>query len=196
MKKVVWTAAARLGTAMAVIAAAASCGDLTRQGTASSYLIIAALEGSAGGDSTFSTAVNSDVLTEGSVINDVGQVRLRLAMKDAGSPTAPTSANFITIDQYHVAFTRTDGHNVQGVHVPYAFDGVVTGTVTGDTTVSFTLVRHQAKQEAPLKALGGANQIVITTIAEVTFYGHDQTGRPVSVAGKLTVSFANFADPT
>jgi len=29
----------------------------------------------------------------------------------------------------------------------------------------------------------------------VTFYGHDQTGREVSVTAKILVNFGNFADP-
>jgi hypothetical protein len=29
----------------------------------------------------------------------------------------------------------------------------------------------------------------------VTFYGHDQTGREVSVTGNIDVSFANYGDP-
>jgi hypothetical protein len=37
--------------------------------------------------------------------------------------------------------------------------------------------------------------VIISTIAEVTFYGHDQTGREVSVVGRLTVDFGNFGDP-
>jgi hypothetical protein len=40
-----------------------------------------------------------------------------------------------------------------------------------------------------------SNPIVISTIAEITFYGHDQTGRDVSVTGRINVNFANFADP-
>ena len=78
--------------------------------------------------------------------------------------------------------------------MPYAFDGAITGTVSDSASFGFTLVRHQAKAEAPLGALE-TNFVVISTIAEVTFYGHDQTGRAVSVTGKISVHFANFADP-
>jgi hypothetical protein len=83
---------------------------------------------------------------------------------------------------------------VQGVDVPFAFDSGVTATVAGATTIGFTLVRIQAKQEAPLQALafgGGAN--TISTIARVTFYGHDQTGREVTVTGNIEVDFADWA---
>ena len=56
------------------------------------------------------------------------------------------------------------------------------------------IVRIQAKQEAPLKAMangGGAN--AISAIARVTFYGRDQTGREVSVTGNLSITFSDWA---
>jgi hypothetical protein len=56
------------------------------------------------------------------------------------------------------------------------------------------LVRHIAKQEAPLQALV-FSPVIISTIAEITFYGHDQTGREASVSGQMLVSFGNFGDP-
>ena len=63
-------------------------------------------------------------------------------------------------------------------------------------TAGFTLVRVQAKQEAPLKALvGNGGAIAISTIAEVTFYGTDQAGRPVSVTGQISVDFNDWGDP-
>ena len=42
-----------------------------------------------------------------------------------------------------------------GVDVPYGFDGAFTVTVAGAADASFTLVRHIAKEEAPLAALAG-----------------------------------------
>ena len=77
--------------------------------------------------------------------------------------------------------------------MPYAFDGATTSTISGSGTVGFMLVRNQAKLEAPLKALA-QNLQVISTIAEVTFYGHDQNGREVTVIGQMDVGFANFGD--
>jgi hypothetical protein len=85
---------------------------------------------------------------------------------------------------------------VQGVDVPFAFDSGVTQTIAagGSASVPFTLVRIQAKLEAPLQALGGhRGQLVISTIAHVTFYGHDQNGRDVSVEGNIEVDFADWA---
>ena len=71
---------------------------------------------------------------------------------------------------------------------------VVTGASRG---LGFELVRHQAKEEAPLKALAnGGGSINISTIAQITFYGRDQAGNDVSVTGSITVDFADFGDPS
>jgi hypothetical protein len=37
---------------------------------------------------------------------------------------------------------------------------------------------------------------VISTIADVTFYGKDETGTDVSVTGSISVNFADWADPS
>jgi len=78
--------------------------------------------------------------------------------------------------------------------VPYAFDGGVALTVPAGSsgTVTFEIVRVDAKKEAPLVQLN-SNRFVINTIASVTFYGHDATGNDVSVTGSMTVDFGNFA---
>jgi hypothetical protein len=97
-----------------------------------------------------------------------------------------------------VTYRRSDGRSTPGVDVPYAFDGAVTFTVQpGESqTVPFNLVRVQAKAEAPLSALAGnGGAMVISTIADVTFYGRDQVGREVSVTGTIGVNFADWADP-
>lgn len=202
MTKAVGGAGIRLAGAVGLILASVSCGSLTREGTASSYLIISGLEGASGVDpGTFATTLASDVITVkdgiATVFSDPGRVRFGLGLKDPGpstSPSSPTQNNFITVNRYHVRYIRTDGRNTEGVDVPYAFDDAFTVTVVGDTTAGFTVVRNQAKQEAPLAALA-INPIVISAIAQVTFYGHDQTGREVSAVGNIGVSFANFGDP-
>jgi hypothetical protein len=191
--------AARLAGAGILALASASCGDMTREGQAPSYLIITALQAASGGGAAeLGGDLRSDVLTVveavPTIFNDNGSVQFLLAMKDAASPSGPTSANFITLERYRVAYTRTDGRNTQGVDVPYTFDGAITGTVSGTATMGFTIVRHQAKEEAPLRALA-VNGLIVSTIAEVTFYGHDQTGRAVSVTGRISIHFGNFGDP-
>jgi hypothetical protein len=187
----------RLAGAVILLLGSASCGDMAREGQGSSYLIISTLLGSSGADpGTFGGELRSDVVTVvddvPSIFNDNGQVEFLLGMKNP--VLAPSSVNFITIDRYRVTFTRADGRSTPGVDVPYGFDGAITGTVQNTTTLGFTLVRHQAKLEAPLAALA-SNGVLVSTIAEITFYGHDQAGKAVSVTGKITVHFGNFADP-
>ena len=186
---------AGLAAVLSLTVLIAACGDLTRQGTASSYLIVNSLQAAvrrrAG---RLSTTLQSDVsgLTTATIFSDSGVVALHAGDEGCDSATAPTTANFITINRYRVRFTRADGRNTPGVDVPYGFDGAFTATVSGTTTVPFELVRHIAKLEAPLDALA-RNLVIISTIAEITFYGHDQTGREVSVTGQMLVSFGNFA---
>ncbi len=185
--------AALPAAALLLALASTACGELQQQGDASSYLIVNAVGGSVSSD------VGADSGAAPAIAADVAEVSFALAMKDPGtssSPTTPTTANFITVNQYRVRYIRTDGRNVEGVDVPFSFDGGMTLTV-GSTavTTAFTLVRHIAKNEAPLKALT-ANGLVISTIAEVTFYGHDQTGREVSAVARYSIDFGNFRDQT
>ena len=201
--KAVWGGAIRVVFALSLLSAG-GCGDLVRQGTGSSYLIVSALEAAPGAKpQEFGTNLLSDVITViddvPTVFNDLGRVQFALGMKDAGSaesPTTPTANNFITINRYHVDFIRADGRNTQGVDVPYSFDGAFTGTVnSAGGTFGFELVRHTLKFEAPLAALA-RSPVIISTIARVTFYGRDQTGREVIATAQMSVDFGNFADPT
>lgn len=202
-RKAVWGSKALSLVFVTAVAFSTSCGDVVRQGTGGSFLIVSSIEGAPGAEPTdFGNTLLSDVITVvddvPTVFNDVGRVTFRLGMKDAGSPTSPTQPgqnDAITINRYHVRFFRADGRNTPGVDVPYEFDGSFTLTVSGgDASAGFTIVRNIAKAEAPLAALR-FNGIVLSTIAEVTFYGADQTGHEVSATARMTIDFANFGDP-
>ena len=178
-------------------AAAAGCSDILRQDRSPVTLVIDRLEaasGASGATLTFTGTLQSDVSTKGSVLNDTGRVAIRLIMKDALA--APTVVNGVTIQRYRVAFRRSDGRNSPGVDVPQPFESAVTFTVAPGAAVSqsFELIRHVAKQEAPLFSLVRST-IVISTVADVTFYGHDQAGNDLSVQGSIGVQFGDFADP-
>lgn len=190
---------AALALVAAAALAAAACGDKVLQGKGSSYLVIDQLAAAPGASvGTFSTVLRSDVLTSGSVLEDLGKVTLHIAMKDVSltTGTEPTANNAITVNRYHIEFIRSDGRNAQGVDVPYSVDGAVTGTITtSPTDLVFAIVPVQRKLEAPLLALrnqGGA--LAIMTIANVTFYGYDQAGNAVAVTGSISVNFADWAD--
>jgi hypothetical protein len=189
--------------AIAMLASVAGgCGKGQLQGTSNSYVIINSLVEGENTKEQFGdvqTIVKVDSKPVATVFADNAKVSFTLALKDSGvtDATKPTDVNFVTFTTYHVEFVRTDGRNTPGVDVPYAFDGAMTVTVTdGTTDASFTIVRIQTKQEAPLKALiGGGGAGAISTIANVTFFGTDQTGRAVNVTGRISVNFADWGDP-
>lgn len=203
-RKVVWGSVVTAGVIGASLLLA-GCGELVRQGHSTVYLQLDSLQGLNTGATTYTTEVLSDVanylvvdgITYISRAPDAGQMTLRLMMKDP--LLAPTSANAITISSYRVVYRRTDGRNTPGVDVPYPFDGTISATVSPgqQLAIGFTLVRAQAKFEAPLRALtGGGSTLTIATIAHVTFFGHDATGTEVSVEGDITVYFADWPDIT
>jgi hypothetical protein len=205
MRKVFLKLVAIAGCAVSVV----SCGQVIRQGQSPVFLQIDSLTAQRGGlTGQFTNPIASDVLTNvtspspctafspcPTVFSDPGQVVLRAVLKDITSPLGPSSNNDVTITRYRVTYRRADGRNVEGIDVPYAFDGASTGTVRvgNPTTLPFELVRVVAKRESPLVNLvGGAT--VITMIAEVTFYGRDQVGNEVNVAGLIQIDFGNFGD--
>jgi hypothetical protein len=195
---------------VALAAASASCGNVVRQGKSPVFLVVDLLQARHGGTTVGQPSgfLHSDVMTLvttpapctttspcPTIFNDSGIVTLRTSSKDVTSATSPTTNNDVTITRYHVRFVRADGRNVPGVDVPYAFDGAATGTIPagGTLTLSFELVRHVAKEESPLVQLV-YSPTIISTIAEITFYGRDLVGNEVSATGTISVDFGNFGD--
>jgi hypothetical protein len=188
-----------------------SCGDVVRDGRSPVFLVIQSLTAARGGASAGAASgfLQSDVQTVvtapppcapttpcRTIFSDAGSVTLRLSLKDVGIGVAePSPNNEVTITRYRVDFRRSDGRNTPGVDVPYGFDGGVTGTVnaTGALALGFELVRHVAKMEAPLVHLI-ESPVIISTIAEITFYGQDRVGNDISATGFITVDFGNFGD--
>ena len=207
---IAFTQLKKLSGAVALVAASVSCGDAVRQGKSPVYLVIDQLTGAPGGASnaagTGNNFLHSDVLTMvtspapctttapcPTVFADSGAVKLRSLQKDV-TATSPSTNSEVTINRYHVTYRRADGHNTPGVDVPYGFDGALTGTTSGGVvTLNFELVRNVAKMETPLADLA-TNPAVITTIAEVTFYGRDMVGNDMSVSGSIQIDFGNFGD--
>ncbi len=186
-------------TAAGLALAGAGCSDTVREGRSPSYLIIDKIEATQGTDTTLTGQLSSDVLTKGTVFEDRGFATMSLGLKNVGpvGTRRRRRKQLITVTRYHVDYRRADGRNAPGVDVPYGFDGATTGTISeSDATLTFVLVRVQAKLESPLAnlaGLGGAQ--VIATLADVTFYGRDQAGNDVKVTGSINVTFADFSDP-
>jgi hypothetical protein len=208
---------ARLSWSMPVAALAtlsASCGEAARTGRSPVLLVIDTLEAASGaqpdafGDVLFSDVetlveqqINGQTVRVPTTYSDMGRATFHLTLKNPGSatsPTSPSALNDVTITRYRVSFRRADGRNTPGVDVPHAFDGAATVTIpaSGEAAVGFAIVRHQAKIEPPLSGLqrgGGAN--MLSTIAEVEFYGHDQAGNAIVTTGLISVNFGDFGDP-
>lgn len=204
-------------TALAGIAtlalAGAGCGKYVRdQGRSPVQAVVASLTAASGAEpdkvggtlfsdviTNVSQTINGQQVRVPTIFADNGQITVGLILKDpgqAGVPSAPTALNQVTFDRYRVIYRRADGRNTPGVDVPYAFDSAATFTVPADgtATVSFELVRHTAKKEAPLRALD-SNGMIVHAIAEVQFFGRDQAGNEVTATGMIGVDFGNFGDP-
>jgi hypothetical protein len=191
--------------AVAISAAAAGCGgEFVRDSRSPVRLVIEQLQ-----VNDRQNTLQSDVITLirqpepctatspcPTVLNDVAAVEMRVELRDQASPgSAPSALNAVTIERYRVTYRRADGNNLQGVDIPFAFDSAFTMTVpaTGSQAATFQIVRHSAKEEAPLRSLRFSGDI-ISTIAEVTFYGHDQAGNEISATGFIGIDFGDFGD--
>lgn len=182
----VWSKVTRVALGTVCLVTSTSCGgELLRTGRAPVYLSVRSMGG----------ILRSDVLTGGAAVDDLGSATIGVTAKNQGVPTTPL--NDVTLTRYHVEFRRSDGRNTPGVDVPYAFDGGLGVTIAaGDEgTVSFQLVRQQSKVEPPLRNMTGLNGLLIlSTIAQVTFFGRDQNGNELMVTGNIDVQFADFPD--
>ena len=193
-------------TAAVCLLVSVSCNDLVQASRSSTILVIERIGAAAGGtsDDPIPTLLLSDVCDPSpnpnacSVFPDIARVTTRLAFKAPGTsenPASPTSANWITITGYRVVYRRSDGRDTPGVDVPFPFEGGMTMTTIDIGTAEFTLVRAQAKLEEPLISLvSGGGAIVLSVVAGVTFFGHDQTGAAISSEGTIGVNFADFGE--
>jgi hypothetical protein len=200
--RLVMTTVTRLIAAAACLTFSASCGsDMLRTGRSPVFLVIDTLGGAPGGSTSASAPYLSDVGP--TAFNDVGIAQIRVVAKDQsgalplGVGAVTTPLNDVTVTRYRVTYRRSDGRNTPGVDVPFGFDGGTSFTIPVGTsqTVNFDLVRHASKLEPPLRNLNGlGGQVVISTIAEVAFFGRDQNGNEVTVTGFLDVTFGDFPD--
>jgi len=178
----------RLLVVGALAASAASCGDVVRD-SRSPVVLSVSLVSPAGAPPPLTFI--SHVATPASP--DFMNATFTASMRDI--TVTPTANNQVTMNRYHVEFTRADGHNQAGVDVPFPFDGTFALVVPPGQTASgtFELVRTNAKLEAPLTQLVGASTGTSTpaldTIANITFYGADLVGNQLSVVSSVLIEF-------
>ena len=153
------------------------------------------------GDDLFSDVCDDATTTSCVAVNDNGVVQMRAHLKDPSALSG--NLNAVEFTRYHVTYVRADGRNVPGVDVPYPFDGAATFRVPADgTTVNrtFMVVRQQAKIETPLRELrtdksavaGAGGALILSTLAQIDFYGTDLAGRAIQVTGHLNITFGDF----
>jgi hypothetical protein len=199
---------ARLFLGAACLISSVSCGgELLRTGRAPVYLTIENMSAQAGGEGESAfllsdvqvlvdvTLPNGQTVQQPTIFNDNAVATIGVNLKNPS--ITETALNSVTLTRYRVAFRRTDGRNAPGVDVPFGFDGGLGVTIPAGSSrdVAFELVRHQSKLEPPLMNLAGFGGLgFISTIAEVTFWGHDQNGNEVMVTGRIDVQFGDFGD--
>jgi len=109
---------------------------------------------------------------------------MRLALKDIGSvdsPTQPTTNNFVTVTRYRVVYRRSDGRNTPG--------WTCRTRSMGRHLHRWHCCRHVRLHDrsrtgeargAAAGPAGGGRALLISTLADVTFYGRDQVGNEVT----------------
>lgn len=195
---------ARVTLAAATAATAVSCGispDFVQQDESQVDLRIMSITANAcclaSEDSAF---LISDVVFKGGVFNDNATLTVQAISKNQNIPVgaAPGPVNDVILDRYDVVFRRSDGLNTPGVDVPFQTSSGMNQIVIagGDPSeAAILVVRHQAKDEPPLKNLVvGGGESILTMYADITVYGRTTSGQRVSATGRLQVTFANFAD--
>lgn len=205
-----------LGIGALAISMAGCVPDWARENETGLIMEIAGVRTFAGGEEggTEGAILRSDVVTGGSVFNDDAIVLVNLYRKNP-TVVATSALEHVRLESYQVRYFRSDGHSIEGVDVPHRITGplsslrIHTPTETGEVEVeaAITIVRHQAKLEAPLINLAGIlsnaaiddfllpGQGLITTVAEITIYARQVTTRePLTATGTVQVTFADFAD--
>lgn len=193
------------------------CNIFENKSTSASKMVIGSITGNDLSGKEGSSIIFSDVFVsgdgsgsseqDGTVFNDPATVTVANILLDPYPDQAPTFYNAITVDQIKVEYSRPDGRNIEGVDVPLSFTQEIKSlllppelaTDTLNITyypVSFTIVRHSAKLEPPLRDLKEwGEEKILQLIAKITIYGTDNAGKAVEPAvGYVTVWCANFAD--
>jgi hypothetical protein len=188
---------------LAAVLVLPACNPVEKESDAISQLIIESLTGTtAGGDEV--NFLQSDVLYQDpetgvtTIRADTAKATFTARQLDPNPILGPSNFADINVTHYTVTFFRSDGRNVQGVDVPYSFDGWTSLRVQAGVTatLSFVIVRETAKQEPPLLNLleTGTRAEILAMTARVEFYGTDGSNKKVKATGYLPVYFANFAN--
>jgi len=179
-----------------------ACNPIENDTKSSSMLIVEKITGT-DLENNEANFLQSDVLIEdpdtgaGSIRADSAIATLKAELLDPEPLLGSSVYNNIMVTHYVVSYTRSDGKNTEGVHVPHSFDGNLSALVEigSSVDISFIIVKAVAKAEPPLVNLTGVHgEGVLTVTSKIDFYGHDLSNRNVKATGYLTIEFSNYVN--
>jgi len=122
-----------------------SCNPIENESDSASVLIVRSMTGTdlEGNEVNY---LQSDVLfvdpttsTE-TITADEAKASLEATLLDPASAYGPSSFTGITVDRYVVTYMRADGKNVEGVDVPYSFEGALSAFIEVDSSVDISFI--------------------------------------------------------
>jgi hypothetical protein len=143
-------------------------------------------------DTDGSVPLQSDVLTNGIMTDDVVTVTIQIESVDQNGNTTPFDPgplDNIIFKEYRVDYFRTDGGAA-----PASFNGTMNLFLAPNTrgSTNIVIVRAFDKNRSPLAELRDGGEIFSTVT--ITVFGEDGFGNDVSTSGSINVSFGNFPD--
>ena len=150
---------------LAVVLVSYACTRVEDNTRAGSLLVVSNVTGISGEDETgiplFSDLCErstSECNCSCGILNDNAEAAFSNEFLQIGPGANVGNGSFlndIIVQQYRVDYFRPNNRNTPGVDVPYGIDGTMTVRVPlgGSATGIVTIVRHEAKKEAPLSDL-------------------------------------------
>jgi hypothetical protein len=182
-----------------------NCNVVENETLSNSLLIVELITGRDLEGNDGSTTIFSDVLTDGGIFNDNGEVTLSARpMNPFANPSDLSFFYDVIVDQVDIRYTRAEGTGVEGRDVPYSFTQRVNVQVPISAadevqvaTVAIVLIEHNAKLESPLVELVNYGQEKVLKLeAHLTFWARDHAGNRLEPAhASVSIWCANFADP-
>jgi len=186
-----------LSVSVLAVLSFSGCNALENATTSGSKLILISLTGNDLAGQVGSTIIFSDVAeANGGTINDNAVAEVTAALLDPFQE-AGTFYQAIFVDQIDVEYSRSDGRNIPGVDVPFAFSQKVSVTIeiSGTAEIPFVIVQHNAKSESPLVNLFNGLGGVLKLEAKITIHGKDLGEHRIQpVVGHISIYCANYAD--
>jgi hypothetical protein len=166
--------------------------DILTKDKSDTYIRISDIVGVSGHDDEEGDFILSDV---DPVFNDNVTLTIEAYSKNLIDETSSFLKD-VTLEQYDIRYVRADGHNIEGVDVPYGISGKLTQTifVGGNAEIGVVVVRHQAKIEPPLKNIGTGGLELLRVDALITVYGRTGAGDVVKAEASIMINFANYSN--